>query len=157
MTAGIRIGFGFDSHRSDPSRPLVLGGVRVDGCPGLSGHSDADVLTHAVIDAILAASGGGDIGERFPDTDERWRNARSLELLRQVLPAGFEVVQLDITLVCDRPRILPLRESVISSLKSVVGAGAAVSLKGKTTEGSGLATDGIVAFALALLVPRAHL
>ncbi|MEK8022988.1 MAG: 2-C-methyl-D-erythritol 2,4-cyclodiphosphate synthase [Candidatus Hydrogenedentota bacterium] len=148
-----RIGFGYDSHGVDSSRPLVLGGVTFDDCPGLKGHSDADVLTHAIIDAILSAAGQGDIGEKFPDTDPRYRNISSMELLRQALPAGWLIAQVDATVVCDRPKILPNRERIIGSLRSVLGPEPAISVKGKTTEGLGALGrgEGIVAFAVALL------
>lgn len=150
---GIRIGFGFDSHRIDPARPLVLGGVRFADCPGLAGHSDADVLVHAIIDAILSAAGAGDIGERFPDTDPRYRGISSLELLRQALPGGLVVEQIDATVVCDRPKILANRERLIASLRTVLGPGPAITVKGKTTEGLGALGrgEGMVAFAVALL------
>lgn len=145
----IRIGFGYDSHRCDPSRALVLGGVTFPGVPGLAGHSDADVLTHAVIDAILSAAGEGDIGERFPNTDPKYKNASSIELLRQSLPKNAKIAQIDATVVCDRPNILAHREAIIASLRGVLGESAQITVKGKTTEG--LNSDGIVAFAVALL------
>src|ERR687895_687393 len=99
-----RSGVGWDSHRFEEGRALVLGGVRVEHPLGLAGHSDADVLTHAVIDALLGAAGLGDIGVHFPDTDERWRDADSLELLRTVVgllrDAGLSPVNLDVSVIC---------------------------------------------------------
>lgn len=150
---GIRIGFGYDSHRADPARPLYLGGVRFDGFPGLAGHSDADVLVHAVIDAILSAAGDGDIGSRFPNTDSRYKDISSMELLRRAIPSGWTIQQVDATVVCDAPKIGAHREQIIASLRTVLGSGAAISVKGKTTEGLGALGrgEGIVAFAVALL------
>jgi 2-C-methyl-D-erythritol 2,4-cyclodiphosphate synthase len=148
-----RVGFGYDSHRIDASRPLYLGGVRFDDAPGLAGHSDADVLTHAIIDAILSAAGEGDIGTRFPDTDSRYKGISSLELLRLALPANWLIAQVDATVVCDRPKIGPNRDRIIASLRTVLGPDAAISVKGKTTEGIGALGrgEGVVAFAVALL------
>ncbi|HEY3019504.1 MAG TPA: 2-C-methyl-D-erythritol 2,4-cyclodiphosphate synthase, partial [Solirubrobacteraceae bacterium] len=101
------IGIGYDTHRLVAGRPLILGGVRIEHDLGLAGHSDADVLTHAVIDAMLGAAGLGDIGEHFPDDDERFRGADSLELLREtaalVRAAGFEIENVDATVVIERP------------------------------------------------------
>lgn len=150
---GIRIGFGYDSHRIDPSRPLYLGGVRFDGLPGLAGHSDADVLVHAVIDAILSAAGDGDIGSRFPNTDSRYKDISSMELLRRALPLEWTVQQVDATVICDAPKIGAHRDQIIASLRAVLGSGTAISVKGKTTEGLGALGrgEGIVAFAVALL------
>jgi 2-C-methyl-D-erythritol 2,4-cyclodiphosphate synthase len=148
-----RVGFGYDSHRIDPARVLYLGGVRFDDAPGLAGHSDADVLTHAMIDAILSAAGEGDIGARFPDTDSRYKDISSLELLRAALPSGWTVAQIDATVICDRPKIGPNRGRIIASLRTVLGPDAAISVKGKTTEGIGALGrgEGVVAFAVALL------
>ncbi len=153
MATSMRIGFGYDAHKIDSWRPLVLGGVKFENCPGLAGHSDADVLVHAVIDAILAAAGAGDIGEKFPDTDPRYKNISSLELLRQALPEGWIVEQIDATVVCDQPKILPNRARIIDSLRTVLGSGTAIMVKGKTTEGLGALGrgEGIIAFCVALL------
>ncbi|HEX8208138.1 MAG TPA: 2-C-methyl-D-erythritol 2,4-cyclodiphosphate synthase, partial [Solirubrobacteraceae bacterium] len=105
----VTTGIGWDSHRLAEGRALILGGVRIEHDRGLAGHSDADVLTHAVIDALLGAAGLGDIGEHFPDTDERWRGADSLDLLRHVvgLLDGREVVHVDTTVVMERPKLKP--------------------------------------------------
>jgi 2-C-methyl-D-erythritol 2,4-cyclodiphosphate synthase len=151
-----RIGFGYDSHFVDPTRSLVLGGLCFENCPGLSGHSDADVLVHAIIDAILSASNGGDIGERFPDTDPRWKGASSLELLRAIIPSDWTIEQIDATVICDRPKILPNRERIIASLRTVLGSHPQITVKGKTTEGLGALGrgEGIVAFAVALLMRK---
>ena len=105
----MRVGVGYDSHRFDDSRPLVLGGVSIPGSPGLSGHSDGDAITHAVIDSLLGAGGLGNIGERFPDTDTEWKNADSLVLLertiRWVEERNYQVVNVDVTVVAEQPRI----------------------------------------------------
>ena len=107
----LRVGTGFDIHRIDPSRPLVLGGVRFEGEAGLAGHSDADVVLHAAMDAVLGAAGAGDIGKLFPPDDDRWAGADSLKLaatvLRTVNEAGFRVVNIDLTLLAERPKIGP--------------------------------------------------
>ena len=104
-----RAGIGYDSHRLAPGRRLILGGVEIPGELGLEGHSDADVLTHAVIDAVLGAAGLGDIGEHFPDTDERYRDADSLELLKDVVAkvgaTGLVIVNVDCTVVMERPKL----------------------------------------------------
>lgn len=154
MIPPFRIGFGYDSHRTDPARPLYLGGVRFDGCPGLAGHSDADVLIHAIIDAILSAAGEGDIGSRFPNTDSRYKDISSMELLRRAIPSGWMIAQVDATVVCDAPKIGPNREQIVASLRTALGATTAITVKGKTTEGLGALGrgEGIVAFAVALLV-----
>lgn len=148
-----RIGFGYDSHFVDPTRTLVLGGIRFDDCPGLAGHSDADVLTHAIIDAILSAAGQGDIGEHFPNTDPRYKDISSLELLRAALPVEWTIEQIDATVICDRPKILPNRERIVASLRTVLGPQPQITIKGKTSEGLGALGrgEGMVAFAVALL------
>jgi 2-C-methyl-D-erythritol 2,4-cyclodiphosphate synthase len=122
-----RSGIGIDVHpfSEDPSRTLVLGGVRFEGEPGLEGHSDADVVAHAVCDALLGAAGLGDIGMHFPDSDDRWRGADSLALLSEVAgrvrAAGYRFVNADCTVVAERPRILVARESMITKLSQAAG------------------------------------
>lgn len=156
----MRVGQGFDVHpwSDDPERPLVLGGVRFDGQPGLAGHSDADVVAHACTDALLGASGLGDIGVLFPDTDERWRGADSLDLLaeaaRQVRQAGWEPANVDCTVVLDRPKLAPHRQSMQQRLSAAVEA--PVTVKGKRTEGVGALGrgEGVVCHAVALVVRR---
>jgi 2-C-methyl-D-erythritol 2,4-cyclodiphosphate synthase/2-C-methyl-D-erythritol 4-phosphate cytidylyltransferase len=151
-----RIGLGFDVHRwsEDPERPLVIGGVRFDG-PGLDGHSDADVVAHACTDALLGAAGLGDIGEHFPDTDERWRGADSVALLaeaaRLVREAGWEPQNVDCTVVLDAPKLAPARHEVQERLAAAVGAPVAV--KGKRSEGVGSLGrgEGVAAWAVALV------
>src|SRR5256714_14910549 len=111
-----RAGIGYDSHRFEEGRRLVLGGVEVPSARGLAGHSDADALTHAVIDALLGAAGLGDIGQHFPDTDEHWRDADSLDLLSQVAvfleEHGFTVAHVDATVVCESPQLGPFRDAM---------------------------------------------
>ena len=140
----IRIGFGYDSHRFEAGRKLVLGGVEFPGEAGLKGHSDADALIHAVIDAILGAAALGDIGSHFPDTDERWRGADSAKLLSAVVAevgaAGWTVGNVDVTVICERPRIGPHVEAMRARLAELLWPGEArqvgrVSVKGKTNEG----------------------
>lgn len=130
------VGIGYDSHRFAEGRRLVLGGVEVEHSRGLSGHSDADVLTHAVIDALLGAAGMGDIGTLFPDDEERWRDADSLDLLRAVVgTVPGRIVNVDATLVCEEPRIGPLRAEMERTLAAVTSA--RVSVKATTNEGMG--------------------
>ena len=136
----VRAGFGYDSHRFQAGRRLVLGGVEVPHDAGLAGHSDADAVIHAVIDAVLGAAGLGDIGSHFPDTDERWRGADSTALLaevvREVHAAGWTVGNVDVTVICERPRIGPYAAAMRSRLAGLLGVGTgAVSVKGKTNEG----------------------
>jgi 2-C-methyl-D-erythritol 2,4-cyclodiphosphate synthase len=138
-----RSGIGYDSHRLEEGRRLVLGGVEVPGAErGLVGHSDADALTHAVIDALLGAAGLGDIGQHFPDTDERWRDADSLDLLSQVCvfleEHGFDVTHVDATVICEAPKLGPLRDDMRRTLASTIGVSArAVNVKFTTNEGMG--------------------
>ncbi len=130
------VGIGYDSHRFAESRPLILGGVEIEHERGLSGHSDADVLTHAVIDALLGAAGQGDIGTLFPDDDERWRDADSVDLLRTVVGTiGGKIVNVDATLVCEEPRLAPHRAEMERILAAATSA--RVSVKATTNEGMG--------------------
>jgi 2-C-methyl-D-erythritol 2,4-cyclodiphosphate synthase len=130
------VGIGYDSHRFEEGRPLILGGVRIEHERGLTGHSDADVLTHAVIDALLGASGGGDIGTLFPDDEERWRDANSIDLLRTVVgTVGGRIVNIDATLVCEAPRLAPHRAEMERTLAEATSA--RVSVKATTNEGMG--------------------
>lgn len=155
----MRIGQGFDVHAFDPSRPLVLGGVRIPGAPGLAGHSDADVLAHAVVDAILGAAALGDIGTHFPDTDPQWAGAGSLGLLREatrmVREAGHEIANVDATLLLEAPKVAPfidqMRRNLAESLSVPVEA---VSVKATRAEGLGALgrREGAACLAVALLV-----
>jgi 2-C-methyl-D-erythritol 2,4-cyclodiphosphate synthase len=120
-----QVGLGYDSHRFAEGRRLVLGGVELVHDRGLAGHSDADVLTHAIIDALLGAAALGDIGQHFPDTDERYRDADSLELLRTVVAMlmhrGVSILHVDATVVIERPHVAPVREQIRMSLAQALG------------------------------------
>ena len=130
------VGIGYDSHRFAAGRPLILGGVEIDHERGLSGHSDADVLTHAVIDALLGAAGRGDIGTLFPDDEERWRDADSIDMLSTVVGAiGGRILNIDATVVCEAPRLGPHRAEMERTLAGVTSA--RVSVKATTNEGMG--------------------
>jgi 2-C-methyl-D-erythritol 2,4-cyclodiphosphate synthase len=155
MTA--RAGIGYDSHRFAEGRRLVLGGVEIAGAErGLTGHSDADALTHAVIDAVLGAAGLGDIGQHYPDHDERWRDADSLDLLREVCDFlsehGWSVCHLDATVVCEAPKLGPHRDAMRARLAGAVElAPLEVNVKFTTNEGMGMIGrgEGIAALAVA--------
>src|SRR5262245_55665055 len=117
------VGIGYDSHRFAEGRPLVLGGVEIEHERGLAGHSDADVLTHAVIDALLGAAGEGDIGTLFPDDDERWRNADSIDMLRTVVGTiAGRIVNVDATLICEAPRLASHRAEMERILAAATSA-----------------------------------
>lgn len=155
----IRVGFGMDVHPFQEGRALVLGGVRVPHSPGLGGHSDADVLAHAVIDALMGAAGKGDIGRRFPDTDERFRDADSLALLAEVVAAlrgeRWRVGNLDATVAAESPRLAPHVGEMERRLAAVLGMGPGrVNVKATTTEGLGFVgrREGIAAYAVATLI-----
>ena len=155
-----RVGFGYDLHRLVEGRPLVLGGIRIPHDRGLAGHSDADAVCHAVADAILGAAASGDIGRHFPDTDPRWEGASSIELLRAVVDLvrsrGFVVVNLDVVVVAERPKIGPHADRMCEAMASAVGIEPdAVSIKGKTNEGLDATGRGeaIATHAVALLRP----
>jgi 2-C-methyl-D-erythritol 2,4-cyclodiphosphate synthase len=150
----VRTGIGIDSHRFAPGRPLILGGVEIPSELGLEGHSDADVLTHAIIDALLGAAGLGDIGQHFPDTDERWRDADSMDLLRTVLgdvaSAGWAVAHVDVTVMLERPKLAPHRDAIRGSLATELGS---VNVKFTTGEKMGFVgrEEGAAALAVATL------
>jgi 2-C-methyl-D-erythritol 2,4-cyclodiphosphate synthase len=152
-----RAGIGWDSHRLEEGRRLVLGGVEIPGAElGLAGFSDADVLTHALIDALLGAAGLDDIGTHFPDTDERWRDADSIELLGAALgligEAGFTPSNVDVTVACEAPRLAPYREDMRSRLAEALGLDlGAVNVKFTTGERMGFVGrgEGIAALAVA--------
>jgi 2-C-methyl-D-erythritol 2,4-cyclodiphosphate synthase len=151
----VRSGIGIDSHRFEPGRRLVLGGVEIPYEQGLAGHSDADVLAHAIADALLGAAGLGDIGRHFPDTDAAWKDADSMELLRDVVARvrdeGFELVHVDATVMLERPRLAPHREAISASLGAVLGS---VNVKATTGEGMGFVGRGEGAAALAVATLR---
>jgi 2-C-methyl-D-erythritol 2,4-cyclodiphosphate synthase len=152
----MRTGIGIDTHRFEDGRPLILGGVEIPGERGLAGHSDADVLTHAIVDALLGAAGLGDIGQHFPDTDEQWRDADSMALLRAVLErvaaAGWAVEHVDATVVLERPKLAPHRDAMRGSLAAALGS---VNLKFTTGERMGFVgrEEGAAALAVVTLRP----
>ena len=154
----VATGIGWDSHRLVAGRPLILGGVTIPHDRGLDGHSDADVLTHAVIDALLGAAGLGDIGQHFPDTDERWAGADSIALLRTVVglvaERGLTVAHVDSTVVMERPKLAPHREAIRASLADALGIALEhVNVKASTGEGMGFVGrgEGVAALAVATL------
>lgn len=154
----LRVGQGFDIHpySDDPSRPLVLGGVLFEGERGLVGHSDSDVIAHAITDAVLGACGLGDIGSHFSDTDPAYAGANSIELLRSAVGAAgtarWRVLNADCSVVLDMPKIAPVRDEMIDRLSNALGA--PVSVKGKRPEGLGSLgrNEGIACWAVALVV-----
>jgi 2-C-methyl-D-erythritol 2,4-cyclodiphosphate synthase len=152
----MRVGIGYDVHRLAEGRPLILGGVEIDHDRGLAGHSDADVLTHAVIDALLGAAALGDIGEHFPDTDPRYEGADSIELLTATVAllasGGFAPANVDVTVVIERPKLAPHKEAIRARLATALGlAASAVSVKATTGEGMGFVGrgEGVAALAIA--------
>ena len=158
--AELRVGTAFDAHRLVAGRPLVLGGVTIPHDRGLDGHSDADIVCHALTDAILGAAGAGDIGEMFSDQDPANRGRDSIEMLRaaveRVRAMGWMVHNADVTVVAEQPKIGPHREAMRASLAIALGVDArAVSVKGKTNEGMGWVgrAEGLACMAVASLVP----
>jgi 2-C-methyl-D-erythritol 2,4-cyclodiphosphate synthase len=130
------VGIGYDSHRLEAGHRLILGGVEIEHDRGLVGHSDADVLTHAVIDALLGAAGRGDIGTLFPDSEERWRDADSIDLLRTVIgQIAGRIVNIDATVICEQPRLAPHRAEMERALAEATSA--RVSVKATGNEGMG--------------------
>jgi 2-C-methyl-D-erythritol 2,4-cyclodiphosphate synthase len=151
----IRVGLGRDVHPLVIGRPFLLGGVELLSDRGELGHSDGDVLTHAVIDAILGAAGQGDIGEFFPATEAAWKDADSLELLSKAVglikEAGWRLINLDCVIICEDPKVLPYRERIRASLAKVLMVPyEAVFVKGKTNEGLGAVGAGLAVEALAV-------
>jgi 2-C-methyl-D-erythritol 2,4-cyclodiphosphate synthase len=154
----IRTGIGYDSHRLVAGRPLILGGVELPSELGLEGHSDADALCHALTDALLGAACLGDIGEHFPDSDERYRDADSIELLRaaagMVREAGFAVVNVDATILLERPKLAGARRAMRERLADAIGLGPdEVNVKASTGEGIGFVGrgEGVAVLAIATL------
>ena len=154
-----RVGLGYDVHRFAEGRALVLGGVDIPWHQGLEGHSDADVLTHAIMDALLGAAGLGDIGIHFPPSDETWRDARSLDLLvivRDRLPVGWKIENIDATIVAEQPKIGPYREAMSQAIAEALRiAPSRINIKATTNEGLGFVgrAEGIAALASAALDP----
>jgi 2-C-methyl-D-erythritol 2,4-cyclodiphosphate synthase len=154
----VRTGLGIDTHAFAPGRPLILGGVDIPHEEGLAGHSDADVLTHAVIDALLGAAALGDIGQHFPDTDPRFKDADSLELLRTVVvylsERGWAIGNVDATVVLEQPKLAPYRDAIRTSLAAALGLHEdAVNVKATTGERMGFVGrgEGVAAMAVATL------
>jgi len=154
----MRVGIGYDSHRFEPGRRLVLAGVEIPSERGLSGHSDADVVAHAVTDALLGAAALGDIGTHFPPSDPRWKDADSLELLAQVrrwlAERGYRVGNVDVTVVCEAPRLGPFIPDMRSRLAATLEVAVeSVSIKAKSNEGMGWIGrgEGMAALAVAIL------
>jgi len=156
----MRVGHGFDAHRLVEGRKLILGGVEIPSPAGALGHSDADVLAHAISDALLGAAALGDLGGHFPDTDDRWKNANSMDLLGQcgaeVYRAGYRIENIDSTIVLQQPKLAPhivrMRENIAGRLGLSLTQ---VSVKAKTSEGMGYTGDGsgIAAYAVTVLAP----
>jgi 2-C-methyl-D-erythritol 2,4-cyclodiphosphate synthase len=159
---GLRVGIGVDAHGLAEGVPLVLAGVSFPGEPGLVGHSDGDVIAHALIDAVLGAAGLGDIGWLFPSGDERWHGSSSLDLLRRaydvVQEAGYELVNADCVLVGERPRLAPVRDEMRNRLAAAMGVDVErVAVRATTTDGLGFTGrgEGLAATAVALVSSRA--
>jgi len=157
----LRVGLGYDVHRLVEDRELILGGVKVDYIKGLEGHSDADVLVHAIMDALLGAAALGDIGKHFPDTDPQYKGISSMRLLKHVATllrqSGFQVGNVDATIVAQRPKLAPyIPEMVIRIAKELDVKTGLVNVKATTTEGLGFTGtgEGIAAYAIAALLPN---
>ena len=157
----MRVGIGHDTHRLEAGRPLILGGVRVEHPRGLAGHSDADVILHALTDALLGAAGLGDIGDAYPDTDPRWRNADSTLFLRETLArlgqAGWRARNIDVIVFAQEPKLGPIKADIRANLAHLLGLpAAAVNVKAKTGEGVGLIgrAEAIACQVVALIEPK---
>lgn len=157
----MRVGVGYDSHRYETGRRLVLGGVDIPSETGLAGHSDADAIAHAITDAILGAAGMGDIGAHFPPSDEQWRDADSMVLLAQavdvVAGSNYQVVNVDVTVIAEHPRIGPHVPAMRERIAAAIGIGPQhISVKGKSNEGMGWTGrgEGLAVIAVALLDAR---
>jgi len=156
----LRAGIGFDVHRFDETRPLMLGGVRIPEAAGLSGHSDADVICHALADAVLGAAGLGDIGTHFPDTDPQWAGASGIDLLQRVATlareVGYAVFSVDATLLLEWPKVAPHVAEMRARIAAALGIGPGdVNVKATTTEGLGTVgrREGAACMAVASLLP----
>jgi 2-C-methyl-D-erythritol 2,4-cyclodiphosphate synthase len=154
----VRTGIGYDAHRFEPGRRLVLGGVEIAHPVGLAGHSDADVLLHAIVDALLGAAAAGDIGRHFPPSDATWRDADSRQFLARaaqlVRDAGFAIMNVDATVIAEEPRIGPHATAMCRTIAETLGTGeGAVSVKATTNEGMGFVGrgEGIAAIAVATI------
>ncbi|MCG6987622.1 MAG: 2-C-methyl-D-erythritol 2,4-cyclodiphosphate synthase [Gemmatimonadetes bacterium] len=154
----MRVGVGYDSHRFEEGRRLILGGVHIPEHTGLTGHSDGDAVAHALIDALLGAVGAGDVGSYFPPSDHSWKDADSMDLLARAVnileSRNYQVVNVDVTVICESPKLAPHVEAMRRRLGDVLRVGAgAVSVKGKTNEGMGWIGrgEGIAVHAVALV------
>jgi 2-C-methyl-D-erythritol 2,4-cyclodiphosphate synthase len=154
----MRIGLGYDVHALSPNRPLILGGVRIPYLFGLQGHSDADVLLHAICDALLGAIAEGDIGRHFPDTDPQYRDIKSTLLLQRVMTKvkekGFRLINIDTTIVAQKPKLIDFIPRMVNEIAQIVEIDASrINVKATTTEGLGFAGrgEGIAAYAVALV------
>jgi 2-C-methyl-D-erythritol 2,4-cyclodiphosphate synthase len=156
----MRIGVGYDSHRLVPGRKLILGGVDIPFSKGLLGHSDGDVLCHAIMDSLIGALGMGDIGRHFPDTDPRWEDASSIEMLRYIVEiagaSGYEAAWIDSVVITEKPRLAPHIESMKEALARANIPSAVINIKAKTNEGMGFVgrEEGMAAYAVCLLRKR---
>ncbi|ADG81141.1 2-C-methyl-D-erythritol 2,4-cyclodiphosphate synthase [Thermincola potens] len=155
----MRIGIGYDAHRLVPGRPLILGGVNIPYEKGLLGHSDADVLIHAIMDALLGAAGEGDIGRHFPDSDEAYKGISSLLLLKRVAQVirdkGYEVNNVDSIIIAQKPKMAPYIEQMVQNIAGILQVNAAgINVKATTTEGLGFtgSGEGIAAQAVATII-----
>ncbi len=153
----MRIGFGYDSHRLIEGRKLILGGVEIPFEKGLLGHSDADVLCHAIIDAIIGALGLGDIGRHFPDTDPKWKDASSVDLLKNIVKLarnnGLDISWIDSTVITEKPKLAPYIETMKEAISKAGITSGLINIKAKTNEGMGFIGkgEGIAAYAVCLL------
>ncbi|MCX7823594.1 MAG: 2-C-methyl-D-erythritol 2,4-cyclodiphosphate synthase [Syntrophobacterales bacterium] len=157
----IRVGIGYDVHPFVKDRPLMLGGIRIPSQLGLAGHSDADVVLHAICDALLGAAGLGDIGRHFPDSDPKYKGISSMVLLQRVLEmvnqAGYAVGNIDVTVVAQKPRIAPYRDQMIRTITQGIGLRASqINIKATTTEGLGFTgrEEGIAVYAVCLIYKK---
>lgn len=154
----MRVGIGFDTHKFLEGRPLIIGGIEIPAEKGLAGHSDADVLVHAIIDAMLGACGAGDIGEYFPDTDPKHKDASSIKLLRKirdiVADRGYKLINVDAVIITEFPKINLYRKKMLENISDALQADVErINLKGTTTEGLGYTgrQEGIASYAVVLL------
>tara|TARA_B100000676_G_scaffold259202_1_gene268054 strand:- start:1744 stop:2253 length:510 start_codon:yes stop_codon:yes gene_type:complete len=161
LSTPLRVGLGYDSHRFESGRPLILGGITIPDHPGLAGHSDGDAITHALIDAILGAASLGNVGTHFPPTEEKWKDADSTELLSKSVAVidreGWMVVNVDVTVICESPQISLFAEEMKERLSGVLQVPVErISIKGKTNEGLGWIGEskGLAVHAVALLESR---
>ena len=154
----MRIGTGYDSHRFDAGRPLILGGIRIPEHAGLAGHSDGDAIAHAVIDALLGAAAAGNVGSHFPPNEDKWRGADSMQLLARAIDvlrdSGYVIVNIDVTVICESPMIAPHAGAMTETLARAMSISVDhLSIKGKSNEGMGWigSGEGIAVHAIALI------